>query len=122
MKSLEELEAIRNRMKKKMHIRYGNEETIRVVVGMATRGIAAGARPVMTAFLKKVEELGLQNVIISQTSFIEHPQMEPMVEVYLPGREKVTYVKMTPDLVPQVVESHLMNGQVLTQYTLEENL
>ncbi len=108
-------------MKKKMHIRYGNEETIRVVVGMATRGIAAGARPVMTAFLKEVEKHQLQNVIIAQTSFIEHPQMEPVVEVFLPGEEKVTYVKMKPDMVPLVVEQHLVNGSVVTEYTLENN-
>lgn len=120
MKSLDQLEAIRNRMKKQMHIRYGNEETIRVVVGMATCGIAAGARPVMTAFLKEVEKNELPNVIIAQTSLIDAPELEPVVEVYMPGEEKVTYVHMTPDKVPAVVEQHLVNHTVVTEYTLGE--
>ncbi len=118
MKSLDQLEAIRKKMKKQMHIRYGNEETIRVVVGMATCGIAAGARPVMTAFLKEVEKNELPNVIISQTSLIDAPELEPVVEVYLPGEEKVTYVHMTPDKVPTVVAQHLVNHTVVTEYTL----
>ncbi len=118
MKSLDQLEAIRKRMKKQMHIRYGNEETIRVVVGMATCGIAAGARPVMTAFLKEVEKNELPNVIIAQTSLIDAPELEPVVEVYMPGEEKVTYVHMTPDKVPAVVEQHLANGIVVAEYTL----
>lgn len=120
MKSLDQLEAIRKKMKKQMHIRYGNEETIRVVVGMATCGIAAGARPVMTAFLKEVEKNELPNVIISQTSLIDAPELEPVVEVFLPGEEKVTYVHMTSDKVPAVVQQHLVNHTVVTEYTLGE--
>ena len=118
MKSLDQLEAIRKKMKKQMHIRYGNEETIRVVVGMATCGIAAGARPVMTAFLKEVEKNELPNVIIAQTSLIDAPELEPVVEVYMPGEEKVTYVHMTPDKVPAVVEQHLVNHTVVAEYTI----
>ena len=121
MKSLDQLEAIRKKMKKQMHIRYGNEETIRVVVGMATCGIAAGARPVMTAFLKEVEKNELPNVIISQTSLIDAPELEPVVEVFLPGEEKVTYVHMTPDKVPAVVQQHLVNHTIVTEYTLGDN-
>ena len=120
MKSLDQLEAIRKKMKKQMHIRYGNEETIRVVVGMATCGIAAGARPVMTAFLKEVEKNELPNVIIAQTSLIDAPELEPVVEVYMPGEEKVTYVHMTPDKVPAVVEQHLVNHTVVAEYTIGE--
>ena len=121
MKSLDQLEAIRKKVKKQMHIRYGNEETIRVVVGMATCGIAAGARPVMTAFLKEVEKNELPNVIISQTSLIDAPELEPVVEVFLPGEEKVTYVHMTPDKVPAVVQQHLVNHTIVTEYTLGDN-
>ena len=120
MKSLEQLEAIRKRMKKQMHIRYGDSQTIRVVVGMATAGIAAGARPVMTAFLKEVEKRDLPNVIIAQTSLIDAPELEPLVEVYIPGEEKVTYVNMTPDKVPAVVEQHLSGGVPVAEYMKKE--
>ncbi len=118
MKSLEELKAIRERMKKQMDLRENNEDNIRVVVGMATCGIAAGARPVMTAFLEEVEKRGLSNVTVSQTGCIGVCRLEPIVEVFVPGEEKVTYVKMKPDMVPTIVEQHLVNHNVVTDYTI----
>ncbi len=118
MKSLEELKAIRERMKKQMDLRENSEDNIRVVVGMATCGIAAGARPVMTAFLEEVEKRGLSNVTVSQTGCIGVCRLEPIVEVFVPGEEKVTYVKMKPDMVPTVVEQHLVNHNVVTDYTI----
>ena len=81
-------------------------------------GIAAGARPVLTAFLEEVEKRGLKNVSVSQTGCIGVCRLEPIVEVYVPGQEKVTYVKMTPDKVPSIVSEHLVNGRVITDYTI----
>lgn len=118
MKSLEELRAIREKMKKQMDLRDNDENDIRVVVGMATCGITAGARPVMTAFLDEVEKRGLKNVTVSQTGCIGVCRLEPIVEVFVPGQEKVTYVKMKPDMVPTVVEQHLVNHNVVTDYTI----
>ena len=118
MKSLEELRAIREKMKKQMDLRDNDENDIRVVVGMATCGIAAGARPVMTAFLDEVEKRGLKNVTVSQTGCIGVCRLEPIVDVFVPGQEKVTYVKMKPDMVPTVVEQHLVNHNVVTDYTI----
>ena len=103
MKSLEELKAIRDKMKKQMDLRDSSEDNIRVVVGMATCGIAAGARPVMTAFLDEIDKRGLKNVTVSQTGCIGVCRLEPIVEVFVPGQEKVTYVKMKPEMVPVVV-------------------
>ena len=118
MKSIEELRAIREKMKKQLDLRDNDENDIRVVVGMATCGIAAGARPVMTAFLDEIEKRGLKNVTVSQTGCIGVCRLEPIVEVYVPGQEKVTYVKMTPEKVPQIVAQHLVNKQVVTEYTI----
>ena len=118
MKTVEELRAIREKMKKQMDLRDSNENDIRVVVGMATCGIAAGARPVMTAFLEEVEKRGLKNITISQTGCIGVCRLEPIVEVFVPGQEKVTYVKMKPEMVPAVVEQHLVNHNVVTDYTI----
>ncbi len=118
MKSLEELKAIREKMKRQMDLRGPNEDHIRVVVGMATCGIAAGARPVLAAFLDEVEKRGLHNVTVSQTGCIGVCRLEPIVEVYVPGEEKVTYVKMKPDMVPTIVEQHLVNHHVVTDYTI----
>ena len=118
MKSLEELKAIREKMQKQMDVRENNEDNIRVVVGMATCGIAAGARPVLAAFLEEVAKRELKNVTVTQTGCIGVCRLEPIVEVYVPGQEKVTYVKMTPDKVASIVSEHLVNGRVVTEYTI----
>ena len=118
MKSLAELQAIKDKMKNKVVIREGGEE-VRVVVGMATCGIAAGARPVLNTLVSEVEALGLSGkVSVSQTGCIGICQYEPVVEVYEPGKEKVTYVKMTPEKMVQVVANHLVNGNVVAEYTI----
>ena len=118
MKSLEELRAIREKMKQQMDLRGPNEDHIRVVVGMATCGIAAGARPVLNALLEEVNKRDLKNVTVSQTGCIGVCRLEPIVEVYVPGQEKVTYVKMTPDKVASIVSEHLVNGRVVEDYTI----
>ena len=118
MKSLEELKAIREKMKAQMSNRTEDGDQIRVVVGMATCGIAAGARPVLNTFLEEVAKRELKNVTVSQTGCIGVCRLEPIVEVYVPGQEKVTYVKMTPDKVASIVSEHLVNGRVVTEYTI----
>lgn len=120
MKSLAELQAIKDRMKDKVVLREGSND-IRVVVGMATCGIAAGARPVLNALVESVNELGLNDkVTVSQTGCIGICQFEPVVEVFEPGKEKVTYVRMTAEKAKEVAESHLQGGKVLYDYTLDE--
>ncbi len=118
MKSLEELKALRESMQNKMNLRKDDAETVRVVVGMATCGIAAGARPVLNAFVEEVNKRNLQNVQVTQTGCIGVCRLEPVVEVYVPGQEKVTYVKMTADKVPTIVAQHIVNKQVVTDYTI----
>lgn len=116
MKSLEELAALRERMKNSVAMRQDNSNTTRVVVGMATCGIAAGARPVLTAFVEEVNRRGLQDVTVTQAGCIGMCKLEPIVEVFQPGKEKVTYVKMTPDKVARIVSEHLVNGTPVAEY------
>ncbi|MCI9118744.1 MAG: (2Fe-2S) ferredoxin domain-containing protein [Flavonifractor sp.] len=118
MKSLAELQAIRDRMQKQIDLRDAGDGRIRVVVGMATCGIAAGARPVLTAFLEEVQKRDLKNISVAQTGCIGVCRLEPIVEVYVPGQEKVTYVRMTPEKVPGIVSEHLVNGRVVSEYTI----
>ena len=118
MKSLEELKAIRAKMKQQMDLRDNDESNIRVVVGMATCGIAAGARPVMTAFLDEINRRGLTNITVSQTGCIGVCRLEPVAEVFVPGQEKVTYVRLRPEMVPAIVEQHLVNHNVEQDYTI----
>ncbi len=119
MKSLEELKAIREKMQGQINLRNEEGATTRVVVGMATCGIASGARPVLTTLSDAVQKKELQNVIVTQTGCIGLCQFEPIVEVLEAGKEKVTYVKMTPEKALEVVERHLVRGQVISEYTIQ---
>ena len=118
MKSLAELKAIRDKMQNSVNLRENAEGGMRIVVGMATCGIAAGARPVLSAFVDTVAEKKIENVIVTQTGCIGICQYEPVVEVFQPGKEKVTYVKMTADMVSRVVEEHLKGGNPVAEYTI----
>ena len=118
MKTLEELRAIRDRARSQIEMREGESGKIRVVVGMATCGIASGARPVMNRIAEEVARKGLNNIVVTQTGCIGLCQYEPIVEVYEPGKEKVTYIKMTPEKATEVVDRHLGKGIVLAKYTL----
>jgi len=118
MKSLAELQALRDQMKTNMGVRHDDLDNIRVVVGMATCGIAAGARPVLTAFSEEVSKRKLSNVTIAQTGCIGVCQYEPVVEIYVPGKEKVTYIKMAPEKVAKIVSDHIVNGNPVNEYTI----
>ncbi|MBE6738317.1 MAG: (2Fe-2S) ferredoxin domain-containing protein [Ruminococcaceae bacterium] len=117
MKSLAELQAIKAKMQNKVALREGSGE-MRVVVGMATCGIAAGARPVLSTFVEEVAKADLSSkVTVSQTGCIGICQFEPVVEVYEADKEKVTYVKMTPEKAKRVIEEHIKGGKVVAEYT-----
>ena len=117
MKSLADLEAIRARTLESINMRKDND-ACRVVIGMATCGIAAGARPVMLAFMEELQKRNLQHVTVSQTGCIGMCRYEPMVEVLQPGKEKVTYVHVDPDKVSRIVTEHLVNGRPVMEFTI----
>ncbi|MBE6890754.1 MAG: (2Fe-2S) ferredoxin domain-containing protein [Ruminococcaceae bacterium] len=119
MKSLQELAAIREKMKDKVAIREASDNTVRIVVGMATCGIAAGARPVLSQFVEEVNKEGLSDkVTVTQTGCIGLCQYEPIVEIFESGKEKTTYVKMDAEKAKRVVAEHIKGGKVVTEYTI----
>jgi Ferredoxin len=118
VKTLAELQQLRDDMQRKMNLRKTDEGDVRVVVGMATCGIAAGARPVLAALVDEVGKRNLKNVVVTQTGCVGVCRLEPIFEVYQPGREKVTYVKMTAEKALKVVSEHLVNGRVVDEYTI----
>ena len=93
-------------------------DDIKIVVGMATCGIAAGARPVLNAIIEEVENRKLENVKVTQTGCIGMCKLEPLVDVIVPGKEKVTYVHVTPEKARRIVASHVVNGNVVAEYTM----
>ena len=118
MKSLADLQAIRAKTLENINMRKEDDNAARVVVGMATCGIAAGARPVMLKFLEEIKDRDLQHVTVSQTGCIGMCRLEPMVDVILPGQDKVTYVKVKPEMVDRIVSEHLIGGTPVAEYTI----
>lgn len=123
MKSLEELKAIRERMQGQVNMRSNDHDNTRVVVGMATCGIASGARPVLNLLVEEVQARKLEHITVTQTGCIGLCQYEPIVEVYEPGKEKVTYVKVNEEKARDILDQHLVRGTVVDKYLLhvEEN-
>ena len=121
MKSLAELQAIRDKARAQVSLRENSDNSIRVLVGMATCGIAAGARPVLTTMVDEVAKRQLNIVVVTPTGCIGICQFVPVVEVVTPDGENTTYVKMTPEKAVRVVNDHLVNGNVVTEYTIGAN-
>jgi len=120
MKSLAELKAIRDKMQGQVGLRAESEAGTRVIVGMATCGIASGARPVLNTLSDAVMSKNLKDISVVQTGCIGLCQYEPIVEVLEPGKEKVTYIKMNPEKALEVVEKHLIGGTPIYDYTLQK--
>lgn len=118
MKSIAELEEIRKKAQEKISLR--TEKKMRILVGMATCGIAAGARPVMNAFLEELKKRNINDVAVTMTGCIGVCRLEPMVEVVNPDGSKVTYVKMTPEKAARIVAEHIVNGRICLDYTIGE--
>ena len=119
MKTLAELQAIREKMQSQVNLRAEDHNHTRVVVGMATCGIAAGARPVLNTLAQEVQSRGLTDRIsVTQTGCIGLCQYEPIVQVIEPGKDKITYVKMNPDKALEVIERHLIGGHPVEKYTM----
>lgn len=117
MKSLEELKKLRDEAIKNVEMR-NNDKNIRVIVGMATCGISAGARPVLSTFVEEVAKRNLNNIQVVQTGCIGMCTYEPIVEVYTPDKEKVTYIHVDPEKVKKIVAEHLVNGNAIKEYTI----
>ncbi|MDD2396784.1 MAG: (2Fe-2S) ferredoxin domain-containing protein [Tissierellia bacterium] len=117
MKSLEELKKLRDESIKNVEMR-NTDKDVRVVVGMATCGISAGARPVLSTFVEEVAKRNLNNVSVVQTGCIGMCTYEPIVEIYSPGKEKVTYIHIDSEKAKRIVSEHLANNRVVAEYTI----
>ncbi|SET47461.1 NAD(P)-dependent iron-only hydrogenase iron-sulfur protein [Natronincola peptidivorans] len=117
MKSIAELQKIRKEALEKVNLRSDRKGT-RIVVGMATCGISAGARPVMMALIEEVKKRNVEHVVVTQTGCIGACRLEPMIEVYKEGEEKVTYVDLTAEKARKIIVDHIVNGKVVDEYTI----
>ncbi len=118
IKSLDDLKKMREEAQRKQELKTASGK-IEIIVGMGTVGIAAGARETLKAILKFVEDHNLDNVIIRQTGNIGIDSFEPVVQVILPGADKVTYGHVTPEIVKTIMEQHVLNGKIVDSYVVK---
>lgn len=117
MKSLDELKKLREKAQETIRLREQTEGT-KIIVGMGTCGIAAGAREVMLALVDELQKKNLADVVVTQTGCAGLCEKEPLVEVIRPGQPKITYGYMTPEKARQMITSHIVNGQVIGEYVI----
>ena len=111
MKSLDELKELREKAQKDIQNRdTGNK--VEVIVGMGTCGIAAGARDILQEIMKEIDKRDL-DVIVSQTGCIGMCEKEPLVDVKMPGHDRVTYGEVTIEDVPKIISGHVVNGNIV---------
>ena len=118
MKSLEELKALKSKLQSSMALRKEDGDAVKIVVGMATCGIAAGARPVLMALTEEVQNRKLEHVTVSQVGCVGLCEYEPIVEVFEPGKEKVTYAKIDAAKAKRIIDSHIIGGKIVSDYTI----
>lgn len=121
MKSMADLQAIRENTRLQLNLRHESPDNISIKVGLATCGINAGAREVLNAFVDEAEKRRLENVTITAMGCIGLCQSEPVVEVEVPGQDKVTYVDMTPEKAVRVIEEHIINNKAVDEFTIGAN-
>ncbi len=113
----EDLEKIAQRMKKVISLREGAGKA-RIIVHMGTCGIAAGARPVMAAFVDEIDKRNLDDILLTISSCAGLCSREPMVTVELEGKPPVKYVDLTPEKAIEILEKHVLGGEIVKQYAL----
>lgn len=119
MKSIADIKAIREKMQSQIVVRdKESSDEIRIVVGMATCGISAGARPVFNTLVDEVSKRKLHNVKVSRTGCLGMCRLEPIVEVFVPGQEKVTYCKVDEEKAKSIIANHIVNGNICTEYLI----
>lgn len=118
MKSLEDLKKIRDEAAKNLTIR-STKGGKKIVVGMATCGISAGARLVLAAFVEEITTRNILNVIVTQTGCIGECQYEPIVQVYDENNERTIYANVHVEDVNKIIDEHILAGKVVTEKTLE---
>jgi len=117
---LEDLKKIREKSQMEMRLRDGNSR-MKVVVGMGTSGIAAGARETLKAFLEEVETRSLKDVLVTQSGERGLSSHEPVVTIQEEGKPEMVYGDVTPELARKIVAEHVVNGHPVSQHIIETN-
>ncbi len=117
MKTLKDLEELRKKAQESTRLRESSEGT-KIVVGMGTCGIAAGARDTMSAVMDEISKRDIEDVSITQTGCVGMCEQEPIVEVARPGLPKVTYGHIDAEKARKIIAQHIVNGQIVGEWVI----
>jgi NADP-reducing hydrogenase subunit HndB len=115
LKTLEDLKKVRDAAQKDLKVRLDTGTTI--VVGMGTCGIAAGARDTMHAILEELDKRKI-DAHVTTVGCIGMCVKEPLVDIEQAGKPRITYGNVRPDMVPRLIEEHLVKNQPVTEWVL----
>lgn len=118
MKTINELEEIRRKTLLEVYPKQ-NEDRVRILVGMGTCGIAAGANSIYKSLQEEIEKNKLTNINLVKTGCIGVCFLEPIIELLMLGQEKITYIKMTPEKAIRVIEEHVIANKIVAEFTIK---
>jgi len=114
---VEDLKRIKDTMAGTVNLR-GGEYRVKITVHMGTCGIAAGARPIMSRFLEKIEEAGVTDIILTSSGCAGLCNHEPMITVEVKELAPVKYVNLDPEKASKIFDEHVMNNNPVPEYAL----
>ncbi len=117
MKSLADLQALREKAKEQTRLRETDAGT-KIIVGMGTCGIAAGARDVMAAIMDEISKRDISDVSVTQTGCVGMCEQEPIVEVIRRDQPKVTYGNINAEMARKIIAQHVINGQIVGEWVI----
>lgn len=115
LKSLDDLKKVREAARQQMKVRTDTGTTI--IVGMGTCGIAAGARDTMHAVLEELSKRQI-DAHVTTVGCIGMCVKEPLVDIEQAGKSRVTYANVNADMVPRLIEQHLIKNQPVTEWVV----
>ncbi len=118
--SLDDLKKLREETLEKKALKAASGQK-QIIVGMGTIGIASGAREVVKIILDFIEEHNLDDVIVRQAGNLGLDSFEPLVQIIIGEQNKVTYGKVTPDVMRRILKEHVLNGQIVKEYCIQQD-
>jgi NADP-reducing hydrogenase subunit HndB len=115
LKTIADLQQIREQAQKDLRVR--TETGTKIIVGMGTCGIAAGARETMHTILEELNQRGI-DAHVTTVGCIGMCSREPLVDIEQAGQPRITYCNVHPDMIPRLIEEHLLQGNVVQEWAM----
>jgi len=116
--TIKDLQNIKEKKKRTSRIREGGDYKVKITVHMGTCGIAAGAREIMNAFIKEVENHESSDILLTNSGCAGLCSKEPMATIEVLGQAPVKYIDLNEKKVKEIFQKHVMGGNIVKKYAL----